>query len=101
MTPYYLAPACTLSLVLAARNGTRALRSTLVLVAGVTLFAYCRCGPWVWWTVVVAALVALLVVCRPPAVPAGADGEVRRDVDTGADDCGGDDANRGDLLTVV
>jgi hypothetical protein len=71
MTPYYLAPPLFLCLIMAARNGRKRFWPCVIIAFEITVFAYHRLNPWVWWLPVVAGLIGMLALAYPGFLPEG------------------------------
>jgi len=69
MTPYYIAPPLFLALVLAARQSGRRFWAAAAVALEITVFAYHRLNPWVWWLPLVAGLTVILALGYPDDVP--------------------------------
>jgi hypothetical protein len=65
MTPYYLAPPLFLCLVLASRQPRKRFWPVVAISLAVTVFAYQRMNPWLWWAPLVVGLVAILALVLP------------------------------------
>jgi hypothetical protein len=65
MTPYYVAPALLLALVLAASRGSRRFAAASALAVAMSVFAYFRLEAWLYWLPIVASMSAMLVLSYP------------------------------------
>ncbi len=75
MTPYYVAPALFLVLVLAALRGSRRFAVVVVLSVAVSVFAYLRLEEWLYWLPIVASMSALLWLAYPAGHASATGGE--------------------------
>jgi hypothetical protein len=65
MCPYYLAPPLFLGLIMSSRRHGRHFWMATIIALGITVYAYFRLSPWVWWTPIIAGLAVVLALGYP------------------------------------